>query len=625
MAHLLKIWKFGFPYIIRYKSRFVLALVLGLMFGLTNASFIWVSKTLISRMEPQSETASVEAVSGEAAATSTFGEFTDRLKQRASAFVEPVVDTWLPRSGRELDWRQITGSLLFLPLFVAARGYIGFLANYCLAWVGENVVHDLRMSIIDKLHELSLDYFGRTKMGDRLVNLQADTAAIQYCLTHTFSDLIKHPASFVAIIGALLLMNLKLTAMVVAVVPICIIPILILGRKVKKAVAATREAGVNQASLFMEAFSEVRTVKAFSLEERHRGIFHAFSRQVVHHQLKALRALRLINPTVETITMLGLGVLIITIFQSGIKLSDLVGFLTGVVLLFEPVKKLGNVHGMVQKASVGAERIMTLFQQDPGVREPDKPLPLNGFQQELKLENVTFTYESEPVIDGLSLTIPAGAKIGIAGESGCGKSTIMNLLLRFYDPNSGRITIDGTDLRDVRSGDLRGLIALVSQESSAFNMTLAENIACGRPDASRADIEAAARMANADGFINELPLGYDTMIGERGVNLSGGQRQRLSIARAFVRNAPILLLDEATASLDSHAEAEVQKTLESLEQNRTVVCIAHRLSTLAGMDKIIVLQRGKIVETGTYSELLAANGPFASMATRQGIVVDRTD
>jgi ABC-type multidrug transport system fused ATPase/permease subunit len=258
--------------------------------------------------------------------------------------------------------------------------------------------------------------------------------------------------------------------------------------------------------------------------------------------------------------------------------------------------------------------------EQPTVVEAAQPVRLRDLHHGIEFDRVTFAYAERPVLEDVRLELRPGERVGVAGESGSGKSTLVNLLFRFYDPTRGVVRIDGHDLREVSLLDLRQLMALVSQEVVVFDLTIAENIACGRPGASRVEIEAAAEAADADAFIRQLPHGYDTRVGERGVTLSGGQRQRLSIARAFIRNAPILVLDEATASLDSAAEAEVQGAINRLEQNRTVLCIAHRLSTLAHLDRIIVLSGGRVVEEGPFDVLLRSKGPFAAMARRQGIM-----
>ena len=277
---------------------------------------------------------------------------------------------------------------------------------------------------------------------------------------------------------------------------------------------------------------------------------------------------------------------------------------------------------LFQQTAVGVDRLFQLFREKPTVCTKPDARPLPAFNDSLAFESVNFSYAAKPVLQDLSLVIPRGTKLGVAGESGSGKSTLLNLIFRFHDPTGGVVRIDGQDLRDVALSDLRSQLALVSQEVVVFDQTIAENIACGKPNATRADVEAAAREAFAHEFIMELPQGYDTRVGERGVTLSGGQRQRLVIARAFVRNAPILVLDEATAALDSRAEAEVQKVIDQFAAHRTVICVAHRLSTLASMDRIVVLSEGRIVEQGRYQELLRAGGPFAQMAQRQGIRAD---
>jgi subfamily B ATP-binding cassette protein MsbA len=295
------------------------------------------------------------------------------------------------------------------------------------------------------------------------------------------------------------------------------------------------------------------------------------------------------------------------------------------MLFFLPIKKLAGVHILFEQASVGVHRLANILREQPVVREPAQPRPLKQFRAAIRFDDVTFAYEpGRPVLRDFTLTIPRGVKVGVAGASGSGKTTLVNLLFRFYDPTHGAITIDGVDVREVSFRDLRCLLALVSQDVVVFDQTVAENIALGRPGASREDIERAARDAFAHEFIQQLPQGYDTRVGERGVTLSGGQRQRIAIARAFIRNAPILVLDEATASLDSEAEAEVQAAIDRLEQHRTVLCVAHRLSTLASMDALIVLDQGRIIERGTFADLLAAGGPFAAMAARQGLVAARS-
>ena len=260
-----------------------------------------------------------------------------------------------------------------------------------------------------------------------------------------------------------------------------------------------------------------------------------------------------------------------------------------------------------------------VFDAQPTVQEVADAKALPRLREGLKFEAVDFSYGDEPVLRGFEVELPKGTKLGVVGESGAGKSTLVSLLLRFYDPTEGRITIDGVDIREVSFESLRGQMALVSQEIVIFDQSVADNIACGKLDATREEIIAAAKAANAHEFIEGLPEGYDTGLGEQGTRLSGGQRQRIAIARAFVREAPILILDEATASLDSKAESEVQGAIDRLEEGRTVVCVAHRLSTLRGMDRIIVLESGRVVESGGFAELMERNGEFAAMARKQGI------
>jgi subfamily B ATP-binding cassette protein MsbA len=269
--------------------------------------------------------------------------------------------------------------------------------------------------------------------------------------------------------------------------------------------------------------------------------------------------------------------------------------------------------------TISLERLMALFKWEPSVKDPEHPVPFTDFKNEIEFQHVGFSYGHGEVLEDVSFHLPRGRRLGLAGESGSGKSSLLNLLFRFYDPTAGRILIDGISLPEMSLADLRFHLALVSQDILLFNCTVAENIAYGKIGATREEIIAAAKEAYAHDFIEALPEGYDTELGERGLRLSGGQRQRIAIARAFVRNAPILVLDEATASLDSQSEAEVQRAIDHLAENRTVICVAHRLSTLRSMDQILVLDKGRVIERGSFDQLLAQRGVFTAMAARQSI------
>jgi len=396
--------------------------------------------------------------------------------------------------------------------------------------------------------------------------------------------------------------------------------VVVMGRRARLAARASTKVGVTQASLLYEILSGIRVVKAFGLEAMQVERFRRFSRQLVRQNLKGVRAKELVNPIIETVSVMGFGLLVVYITYQNRPVSDMVGFLTGLIFFYTPVKKVAQLHVMFEQTAFGVQRLLQIMTERPTVKEAAAPRRLLEFKSGVVFDQVSFSYGREPVLRELSLEIPRGTRLGVAGESGSGKSTLVNLLFRFFDPVQGVIRIDGVDLRQIANADLRQLMALVSQDIVLFDMTVAENIALGREGATREQIEAAARAAFVHEFILSLPQGYETRIGERGVTLSGGQRQRLCIARAFIRNAPILVLDEATASLDSKAEAEVQAAIDRLAEHRTVIAVAHRLSTLAAMDRVIVLAEGRIVESGGFDELLLRGGVFASMAARQGIL-----
>jgi subfamily B ATP-binding cassette protein MsbA len=615
MRHIKMVFQFGWVYLRRYWVRLALGLVLGMLFGATNASFVWATKTLMERFEDPNSSKKLAVIQKAPDSKKTPSQWKIKSQQ--------FLDTWLPKYGRKLEWHQIVGGIVFLPLLVAVRSSTNYASSYCIGWASERMINDMRLDVLEKLSTLSLDFFTRSTTGDLLTRINGDTASLLRCLRLGAADLVKESITMLGIFGTLLWMDWRLTLFVSAFFPFCLFPLMVLARKARSAAKKARGGEILQTSQLVELFNSIRIIKAFHLEREQIERYRKVSRELVRQGMRGLRAREMTTPLIEFISMLGLGVLIIFVFKTGVGLSQFVAFLAGMMMFFVPVKKLAAVHIMFEQTAPGVQRLVQVLSLQPSVREPSNPKPISQFQSEIVFDGVNFGYGARPVIRKFSLTIARGSKIGIAGPSGSGKSTLINLLFRFYDPRHGSIKIDGIDLREMSFRDLRQLMALVSQEVVVFDDTIAENILCGRPGATMAEVEEAARAAYAHEFIMQLHKGYDARVGERGVTLSGGQRQRIAIARAFIRNAPILVLDEATASLDSEAEAEVQRAIDHISENRTVICVAHRLSTLAACDRIIVMSEGMLVEEGGFNELLERGGIFASMARRQGIFAGR--
>lgn len=605
MHYILDIFRFGRPYLRRYWLALVAGVWFSVIFGLSNGSLVWGTKTILERLSPA-------RAQPEHGADAAEGSRLEKITYR-------VVDPWLPRVGREIDKQQIVGGLLFLPFLVGLRGFTRYLGAWSMASLSENVVNDLRCDVLRKLQSLSMDYFNRSTMGDLLMRVNGDTAALNRCLSVGFTDSITEPFTMIGILLALCAIDWKLTLATVVLTPLCLIPIATLGARARNAAATGIRATISQSSLLVEMLSGIRIVKALNLEAEQTQRFRGYSKELVRASVKSVKAREQINPIIETFSMLGLGLLIIYVFFTHQTTPQMVAFLSGMILFFVPIKKLAALHLLLQEAKIGVDRLGQLLAEQPSVKEKHDARPLPSFSSAIRFRDVSFAYETQTVLENIDLEIRRGTKIGIAGENGSGKSTLVNLLLRFYDPTNGSVEIDGIDLREVRVSDLRNLIGLVSQEVVIFDQSIAENIGCAKPGATQAEIELAAQHAGCHDFITRLPQGYETRVGERGVRLSGGQRQRISIARAFIRDAPIIILDEATASLDARAEADIQAAVDRLEEHRTVICVAHRLSTLASMDRILVLAAGRIIEEGTYWKLLSGEGQFARMARQQGL------
>ncbi|MGV3771944.1 MAG: ABC transporter ATP-binding protein [Verrucomicrobiales bacterium] len=622
MNEIREILRFGAPYLKRYWTRLAIGVVLGVFFGFSNALFVGATTTIFKRLDPDTEQTTPADLAKKQERhnkRSDFGKAVHAKFESVKNSYTATIDPFLPKKGRPLDLLQILGGLMVLPILGFFRGYVGYLSSYCMNWVSERVIKDMRLDVLLKLNSLSIDFFNRSTMGELLARVNGDTTALYRCLSLGFSDLVKEPVTIISLLIALLWLDPQLTVLALIFTPLTVIPIRILGKKAKKAVQSSLTMGMSQDSLLVEVYSSIRIVKAFGLENWQVERFRKIYEKLVHIGMKNVQAKELINPIIEVISMFGLGVVIVAVFYLQKDIPDLIGFLMSVILLYTPIKKLGGLHIYFQQASIGSQRLIQIFKEQPSVKERPDAVPIAGFNKEISFENVSFSYGDKTVLKDVNLVVPRGMKLGIAGPSGSGKSTLINLVLRFYDPVEGSVKIDGIDFRDVSLKELRSQMALVSQEVVIFDQTIAENIAAGKLGATQEEIEAAARAANAHDFIMGTPKGYQTRVGERGITLSGGQRQRISIARAFVRNAPILVLDEATGSLDSQSEAEIQATIDQLAENRTVICIAHRLSTLRSCDQVVVVHEGQIKERGTFDELLR-NGPiFAWMAGKQGL------
>ena len=598
-----------------------------MFFGLSNGLFVLSVNALFNRLAPpaavtvtQPKPASASPAEISPEKDSLVKTLQKDLKENARLigdFFKTMSDQWLPRMGQPVTWQQMLGGFFLLPLVMGSRAMASYFSTYCLTWVSARVIRDMQVAALQKAQELSLSFFQRMPVADIFNRITSDTRVIYDSMTNGFIDTIREPFTVLSILISMLIIDWKLTLIAVAMLPLVLVPVITSGKRLRALTKRFTGLSVTQSGSLLEALAAIRIVKAYAMEALQLKSFREQANFGVEMSVKTAQTRNLLNPLIEILSMLGVGFLLVFVFTTNAKPGNLVAFLTALLLAPLSIKRIAGLHLTLQMSSISIERLSELFAEKPTVTEPTQPRILTKFNQGIRIEGVTFSYGHTDVLHQVSLEIPKGKKIGLAGESGSGKSTLINLLMRFYDPTKGRILLDGHDLREYATKDLLAQMALVSQDVVLFNLPVATNIGFGHEGATQTEIEQAAKRAYAHDFIMQMPQGYYSPCGERGQLLSGGQKARVAIARAFVRNAPILVLDEPTAALDSRAEAEIQSAIDSLEEGRTVICIAHRLSTLANMDEIIVLDHGRIVERGTFEELLRAKGHFAKMAEQQ--------
>jgi len=523
------------------------------------------------------------------------------------------------------------GGLILLAYFV--KGVGSYVSDYEMTWVGQRVVMDIRVKLFRHVLDQSAAFFSKKTVGQLVSRLTADVAHVQRVVAKTVAELARESLALVGLAGYLFYIDWELAIAVLITAPLVVYPLIRFGQRVRSTTRKSQEDQEQIAHIANEAFTGHRIVKAFGAEEFEETKFHEASHRLFRTNMKVTSAVSALPPLMEIIG----GFAIVGLLWYGMReirignmtAGDFGSFLAAAILMYGPMRKLSRVNADLQQGMVAGQRIFELMDRHTEVRERDNARPLPRLREGVTFDRVGFQYEDnegQHTLRDVSFEVGAGQVAAIVGLSGAGKTTLVNLIPRFYDVTEGAIRIDNVDVRDVTLRSLRDQIALVTQETVLFDDTIAANIAFGRPAASPGEIENAARAAHAHDFIMALPRGYDTPIGERGQRLSGGQRQRLAIARALVRDAPLLILDEATSSLDAESEGLVQDALATLMKNRTTFVIAHRLSTVRRADMIIALDRGQVVEIGRHDELIGrAGGVYARLYALQAFDEKRSE
>jgi ATP-binding cassette, subfamily B, bacterial len=518
-----------------------------------------------------------------------------------------VIDEVLvPQDFGPLVW--IAGAYLGLTLLA---GMLGFFDEYLATWVGERFLLDLRTRFFAHLQGLSLDFFDRRRLGDLISRLTGDIASIEAFVLSGVTDAISYLARIVFFSAALFYLQWDLALVSLLVAPLFWLAAKRFSRLIKVASREKRRRSGSISAVAEESLSNAALVQAYGQEEREVERFHRENEGAYHAEMASTRLKALYSPLIDMIELSGallvIGLGTWELAQGHLTLGGLLVFMTFLTQLYSPVRGLSRLVNRIYAASAAAERIIEMLDQEPSVVESPNAIALGRAEGRLELDHVTFRYPDTQrnAVSGISLTIEPGEALALVGPSGAGKSTLTKLFLRFYDPQFGRIALDGNDLRDLTMDSVRGNIALLLQETLVFDGTIYENIAYGRRDATRDEVEAAARAADARDFIAALPDGYDTQIGQKGRRLSGGQRQRIAIARAMIRDAPVLILDEPTTGVDAESGSRIMGPLRRLMGGRTTIVISHNLVTVRDADRIAMLDSGRIVELGTHEELLA--------------------
>ncbi|BET66676.1 lipid A export permease/ATP-binding protein MsbA [Opitutales bacterium ASA1] len=511
---------------------------------------------------------------------------------------------------------------LWLPAVFLVRGLGGYGNSYLIQLCGVRILEAIRTRYFSHLQRLPLAFFGRNAAGDLISRGMADTNQLQVTLTTFANEAFKQPVTLLSALGAILWLAFQNPDVWVilgglALIPLTVFPIRFVGRKLLKRAREVQHEMGSVTAHFSENISAAREVRAFGLEDREIGRFSTTIRKLFRVQMKVVKYAQALSPTIEVISAVGIALTLVLAHRVDMPLSSFIALVGALYMSYEPVKKMGLISNELKRGEAALDRIEAILHEPITIADPQTPVAIERARGEVEFERVGFSYGDAPALEDVSVRIPAGTVCALVGPSGAGKSTFANLIPRFYDATSGAVKIDGIDVRRLRLADLRRQIAVVPQDSLLFNETILANILVGRPTASREEAEAAARDAFIHDFIVSQPNGYDTIVGERGASLSGGQRQRLALARAFLRDAPILVLDEATSALDAESEVMVQRALQRLVVGKTVFIVAHRFSTIRDANLILVFDRGRIVASGDHASLHRDDATYRGLYDRQ--------
>ncbi len=519
-------------------------------------------------------------------------------------------------------------ALLFMVILVISMFFLknlfGYLAMYFITFLRNGVLKDLRDELYEKTVSLPIAYYSEKRKGDTIARITSDVLEIQHSFLSILELIVREPLTLLFTILAMLYISAKLTLFVFIFLPISGFLISLIGKSLKRKSDKVQKEQGYFLSILEETLGGLRVIKAFNAESKFAETFKKSTKRFYNFSNSLLNRQNLASPTSEFFGIAAIGVILwyggkMVLVDKTLQPELFITYMGLAYQILTPAKAISKASYGVKKGNAAAERVLEILETNNPIAEIDNAIEKTAFDNNITLENISFKYESDYVLKDFSLNVPKGGTVALVGQSGSGKSTIANLVTRFYDVNKGTIKIDGINIKDLSKKSLRGLLGLVTQDSILFNDSVQNNIGLGKEGASLEEIQEAAKIANAHDFIMDLPKGYDTNIGDSGNKLSGGQKQRLSIARAVLKNPPIMILDEATSALDTESERLVQDALEKMMKNRTSIVIAHRLSTIQNADNIVVLLKGEIVEQGTHLELIEKNGTYKKLVTMQSL------